>query len=151
MSTLKEELLEDMKIAMKEKDKDRLSVIRMVRAAIKNVEIDKRKELNDEEVIEVLAREVKMRRDAIIEYDKVGRPDVRQKLEEEIEILHKYLPRQLTREELVAIVDEVFTQVNPASPKDMGKVMSAIMPKIKGRADGKLVNELVKAKFEQLG
>lgn len=151
MSTLKEELLEDMKIAMKEKDKDRLSVIRMVRAAIKNVEIDKRKELNDEEVIEVLAREVKMRRDAIIEYDKVGRQDVVQKLEEEIEILHKYLPRQLTREELVAIVDEVFTQVNPASPKDMGKVMSAIMPKIKGRADGKLVNELVKARFEQLG
>ena len=150
MSTLKEELLEDMKIAMKEKDKERLSVIRLCRAAIKNVEIDKRKELNDEEVIEVLVREVKMRRDAMVEYDKAGRPDIVQKLEEEIEILHKYLPRQLTREELVAIIDEVFSQVNPTSPKDMGKVMGAIMPKIKGRADGKLVNELVKDRFEKL-
>lgn len=147
MSTLKDELLEDMKEAMKGKDKDRLSVIRLARAAIKNVEIDKRKELNDEEVIEVMVKEVKMRRDAIPEYEKAGRADVVQKLEEEIEILHKYLPRQLTREELVAIVDEVIAQVNAVSAKDMGKVMGAIVPRTKGRADGKLVSELVKERL----
>lgn len=150
MSTLKEELLEDMKIAMKNKDKDRLSVIRMARAAIKNIEIDKRKDLTNEEIIEVLAKEVKQRRDSIDEYAKHGRDDVVQQLKEEIEILTKYLPRQLTREELAAIVDEVFAQVNPSSMKDMGKVMGAIMPKIKGRADGRLVNELVKEKFNEL-
>lgn len=147
MSTLKDELLEDMKEAMKEKDKDRLSVIRLARAAIKNVEIDKRKELNDEEVIEVMVKEVKMRRDAIPEYEKAGRADVVQKLEEEIEILYKYLPRQLTREELVVIVDEVIAQMNAVSAKDMGKVMGAIVPRTKGRADGKLVSELVKERL----
>ncbi|AZR73166.1 glutamyl-tRNA amidotransferase [Anoxybacter fermentans] len=149
MSTLKDELLEDMKIAMKQKDKERLSVIRMARAAIKNVEIDKRKDLTDEEVIEILAKEVKSRRDAITEYEKAGRDDVVQKLQQEIEILSKYLPRQLTREELEVLVNEVVAQVNATSLKDMGKVMGAIMPKVKGRADGKLVNQLVREKLSK--
>ncbi len=147
MSTLKDELLEDMKVAMKQKEKERLSVIRMARAAIKNIEIDKRKDLTDEEVIEVISKEVKQRRDAIPEYVKAGREDIVQKLKEEIEILTKYLPRQLTREELEVIVEEVITQVGAISMKDIGKVMGGIMPKIKGRADGKLVNELVRAKL----
>lgn len=147
MSTLKDDLLEDMKIAMKDKDKDRLSVIRLARAAIKNVEIDKRKELTDDEVIEVLAKEVKTRREEIIEYEKAGRPDDVQRLEHEIEILHKYLPRQLSREEIDSLIDEVIAQVNATSAKDMGKVMGAITPRIKGRADGKLVSELVKGKL----
>ncbi len=147
MSTLKDELLEDMKIAMKQKDKDRISVIRMARAAIKNVEIDKRKDLVDEEVIEVLAKEVKQRRDSIEEYARVGKDDVVQKLKEEIEILTKYLPRQLTREELETIVDEVVQDTESSSMKDMGKVMGAIMPRIKGRADGKIVSELVKERL----
>ncbi len=147
MSTLKDELLEDMKIAMKQKDKDRISVIRMARAAIKNVEIDKRKDLVDEEVIEVLAKEVKQRRDSIEEYARVGKDDVVQKLKEEIEILTKYLPRQLTREELETLVDEVVQDTESSSMKDMGKVMGAIMPRIKGRADGKIVSELVKERL----
>ncbi len=147
MSTLKNELLEDMKVAMKQKDKDRLSVIRMARASIKNIEIDKRKDLTDEEVIEVLVKELKQRRDAIPEYEKAGREDIVQKLKEEIEILTKYLPRQLTREELEVLVDEVLTQVGASTMKDIGKVMTGLMPKIKGRADGKLVNELVRARL----
>lgn len=147
MSSLNDVLLEDMKIAMKDKDKDLLSVIRLARAAIKNVEIDKRKELTDDEIIEVLAKEVKTRREEIVEYEKAGRPDDVQRLEREIEILHKYLPRQLTREEIVALIDEVIVQVNAASAKDMGKVMGTITPRIKGRADGKLVSELVKEKL----
>lgn len=147
MSTLKEELLENMKIAMKQKDKEKLSVIRMVRAVIKNVEIAKRKDLTDDEVIEVLAKEVKQRRDAISEYDKLGKEDVVQQLTHEIEILTKYLPRQLTREELEAIVDEVLVQTKASSLKEMGQVMGAIMPRIKGRADGKIVNEIVREKL----
>lgn len=143
MSTLKDELLEDMKIAMKQKDKERVSVIRMVRAAIKNVEIEKRKDLTDEEIVEVLAKEVKQRRGSIEEYKNVGKDDIVQQLEAEIEILTKYLPRQLTIEELEAIVDEVLQDVNG----DIGKAMGAIMPRIKGRADGKIVSELVKKRL----
>lgn len=143
MSTLKDELLEDMKIAMKQKDKERVSVIRMVRAAIKNVEIEKRKDLTDEEIVEVLAKEVKQRRGSIEEYKNVGKDDIVQQLEAEIEILTKYLPRQLTIEELEAIVDEVLQEVNG----DIGKAMGAIMPRIKGRADGKIVSELVKKRL----
>lgn len=143
MSTLKVELLEDMKIAMKQKDKEKVSVIRMARAAIKNVEIDKRKDLTDEEIIEVLAKEVKQRRGSIEEYNKVGKDDIVQKLKEEIEILTKYLPRQLTMEELEAIVEEVIEDTHG----DIGKAMGAIMPRIKGRADGKIVSELIKKRL----
>ena len=147
MSTLKEELLEDMKIAMKQKDKQRLAVIRMARASIKNVEIDSRKDLTDDEIIDILTKEVKQRRDAIPEYEKAGKMDRVKMLEEEMDILSDYLPRQLTREEIESLVDEVIAQTNAESMRDMGKVMGAIMPKVKGRADGKIVNQIVKQKL----
>lgn len=149
--SLKERLTEDMKQAMKDKEagKLRLSVIRMVRASIKNVEIDRKKELGDEEVLDVLAKEVKMRRDSLEEFKKGNRPDLVEGLEQEIVILMNYLPQQLSEAEVRTIVAEAVAQTGAAGPKDMGKVMAALMPKVKGRADGKLVNSLVKEYLNQ--
>lgn len=143
---LKDRLVEDMKAAMKAKEegKVRLSVIRMVRAAIKNTEIDKRIELNDAQVIEVLAREVKMRRDAMEEFSKVKRSDKVQELEVEVAILMEYLPQQLSKDEIRDIAKEIIAETGAQGPKDLGKVMSMITPKTKGRADGKLVNQIVR-------
>lgn len=144
--SLKDRLIEDMKAAMKAKEegKVRLSVIRMVRAAIKNAEIDKRQEFSDEQVIEVLAREVKMRRDAMIEFQKAKRPDKVQDLEEEVTILLQYLPQQLSEGEIRQMAMDIITEVGAQGSRDLGKVMGAITPKTKGRADGKLVNQIVR-------
>jgi len=144
--SLKDKLTEDMKQAMKDKEagKQRLSVIRMVRASIKNTEIDRKKELSDEEVLDVLAKEVKMRRDSLEEFKRGNRPDLVAGLEQEIAILMEYLPAQLSEEEVRTLVAEAVAQTGAAGPKDMGKVMAALMPKVKGRADGKTVNAMVK-------
>ncbi|MDU4959811.1 MAG: GatB/YqeY domain-containing protein [Sporomusaceae bacterium] len=144
--TIKEQLVADMKQAMKDKEagKLRLSVIRMVRASIKNVEIDRRHELSEDETLEVLAREVKMRRDASEEFAKANRPDLVANLHSELDILMRYLPQQLDEAEIRLLVQEAVQTANAAGPKEMGKVMAVLMPKIKGRADGKLVNQLVR-------
>lgn len=144
--SLQDRLADDMKTAMKEKEsgKKRLSVIRMVRSSLKNAEIDKKCELSEEEVIDVLAREVKKRRDALEEYLKAGREDIANDLQEEIEILIKYLPEQMSEDEIRTLVRAVIDEVKPAGPKDMGKVMGKLMPKVNGKADGKLVNQIVK-------
>lgn len=144
--SLKDRLVEDMKVAMKAKEegKVRLSVIRMARAAIKNAEIDKMVEFNDDQVIEVLAREVKMRRDSIEEFSKANRPDTVKALEEEISVLMEYLPQQLSEGEIRQLAQETIAEVGAQGPKDLGKVMGRITPKTKGRADGKLVNQIVR-------
>jgi len=142
--SLKDRLLDDMKSAMKNHDKLKLSVIRMARAAIKNMEIERKIELDDNGVIEVLAKEVKQRRDAIPEYEKAGRNDIVETLNAEIKILMDYLPQQLSPEELTNMIRAVIEKVGAQSAKDMDKVMSELMPKVKGRADGKLVNQIVK-------
>ncbi|WP_018212464.1 GatB/YqeY domain-containing protein [Desulfitobacterium hafniense] len=144
--SLKERLVEDMKVAMKAKEegKVRLSVIRMARAAIKNAEIDKQVEFNDDQVIEVLAKEVKMRRDSIEEFSKANRPDTVKALEKEISVLMEYLPQQLSEGEIRQLAQETITEVGAQGPKDLGKVMGKITPKTKGRADGKLVNQIVR-------
>lgn len=149
--SLKDRLTEDMKQAMKDKEagKLRLSVIRMVRASIKNVEIDRKKELSEDEVLDVLAKEVKMRRDALEEFKKGNRPDLVEGLEQEIAILMHYLPEQLSEAEVRALVAEAVAQTGAAGPKDMGKVMAVLMPKVKGKADGKLVNTVVKELLNQ--
>ncbi|ADL12152.1 GatB/YqeY domain-containing protein [Acetohalobium arabaticum] len=146
--SLKDELLADMKEAMKNGDKQKLSVIRMTRAAIKNVEIEESKDLSDDELIEVLAKEVKQRRESIEEYKKAGQEDTVEELKEEINILEEYLPEQLSEEELVDLVEEVIADVGAEDMSDMGKVMGAIMPKVKGRADGSKVNELVRERLQ---
>ncbi|CVK17444.1 MULTISPECIES: GatB/YqeY domain-containing protein [Sporomusa] len=149
--SIKDKLTEDMKQAMKDREagKFRLSVIRMVRASIKNLEIDKKRELSEEEVLDVLAKEVKMRRDSIEEFKKGNRPDLVENLEQEVDILMQYLPQQLSEQEVRALVTEAVTESQAASAKDMGKVMAILMPKVKGRADGKLVNSIVREFLNQ--
>ena len=144
--TLKDRLVEDMKVAMKAKEegKVRLSVIRMARAAIKNAEIDKKIEFNDDQVIEVLAREMKLRRDALEVFAQADRPDKVKALEEEILVLMDYLPQQLSEGEIRQLVQETVTTIGASGPKDLGKVMGALTPKTKGRADGKIVNQVVR-------
>lgn len=144
MENIKEQLTADMKEAMKAKDTIRLNTIRMVRGAIKQQEIDGKKELTNDDVIAVISKELKMRRDSLEEFTKAGRTDLVEKTQAEIGVLTPYLPAQLTEDEIKAIVKEAIETTGAASPKDMGKVMGAIMPKVKGKADGKLVNIIVK-------
>lgn len=142
--TLLEQLNQDMKQAMRDKDKDTLSVIRMVKASIQNELIKLGKEtLEEDEELTILSREVKQRRDSLQEFKSVGRDDLVLKLEKEIDVLQEYMPQQLTLEELEAIVQSAVQEVNATSKKDMGKVMSAVMPKVKGKADGSQIREIV--------
>jgi hypothetical protein len=142
--SLKEQLTADMKEAMKNKEKERLAVIRMVRGAIRQQEIDGQKELGEEDVIAVISKEVKMRRDSIEEFQKGGREDLVEKTQAEIDVLLPYLPAQLSEDEVRELVKAAVEQTGAATPKDMGKVMGVLMPKVKGRADGKMVNTIVK-------
>jgi Uncharacterized conserved protein len=141
--SLAERLNEDMKLAMRAQDKFKLSTIRMVRAAVKNQEIDLRRPLEDSEVLDILTREVKQRKDSLQEFQKAGRDDLATDLAAEIDIIAQYLPQQLTEEEIKAIVMQTIQETGASSKADMGKLMGALMPKVKGRADGKLINQLV--------
>ena len=141
--SLSERLNEDMKQAMKSQDKFKLSVIRMVRSTIKNSEIDLKRALDDNEVLDVLTREIKQRKDSLQEFEKAGRDDLAENLKAELAILAEYMPQQLSEEEVKAIVQQTIQQVGASSKADMGKVMTALMPQVKGRADGKLINQLV--------
>jgi uncharacterized protein YqeY len=141
--SLSDRLNEDMKQAMKSQDKFKLSVIRMVRSSIKNLEIDLKRTLDDNEVLDVLSREIKQRKDSLQEFEKAGRDDLANNLKAELVILADYQPQQLTEEEVKTIVQQTIQQVGASSKADMGKVMTALMPQVKGRADGKLVNQLV--------
>ena len=142
--SLVERLNSDMKQAMKNREKDKLSVIRMVKASLQNEGIKLGKqELSEDEELTVLSRELKQRKDSLQEFDKAGRQDLTDKLQAEIAVVESYMPKQLSEEELDALVAEAIAQTNATSKADMGKVMSAIMPKVKGKADGSLVNKLV--------
>ena len=144
--SIKEQLMEDMKTAMKEREagKLRLEVIRMVRASIKNIEINEKKDLNDDDVLGVLMKELKMRQDSLEEFKKANRQELVAQAEQEIAILQKYLPAALGDDELKAIVTEMIAQAGATSPKDMGKVMPLVMAKTKGRADGKKISAMVR-------
>ena len=142
--SLKEKLLIDLKDAMKARDTVRKDTIQLIRSAILQIEKDKKIILGDDEITEVLARELKSRRDALSDIEKSGRADLKEKADREIEIILGYMPRQLSREELETIVREAIAETGALSLKDMGKVMKAVMPKVKGRADGNIVNDIVK-------
>jgi len=142
--SIKDMLNQDMKAALKAGEKDRLSVIRMAKSSILYVEKEKLHELNDDEVIEVLFREVNKRRNDIREYERLGKMETVDSLNREIEILNTYLPQQLTEDEVEEIIRQTILEVEANSIKDMGKVMGAVMPKFKGRADGHLVSSIVK-------
>ncbi|SJZ48874.1 hypothetical protein SAMN02745116_00504 [Pilibacter termitis] len=145
--TVKEKLTEDMKLAMKAKEKERLQVIRMLRAAFQNEEIKLGHELNDEEELTILSREMKQRRDSLEEFTKANREDLIEKVTVEIAVVEEYLPKQLSDEEVANIVDEAIQQTGATSKADFGKVMALVMPKVKGVADGGKVNMLVKEKL----
>ena len=141
---LKEKLLEDLKNCMKEKNVVRKNVIQMVRAAILQVEKDKHIELNDDQIIDIIAKESKKRKDSLEDYERSGREDLIKEIKEEIEILAEYLPKQLSIEEVEEIVKEVIKNEGATSMKDMGKVMKAAKEKIGAASDGKTINEVVK-------
>lgn len=140
---LKETLTIDLKEAMKAKDKIRKNVITLIRAAIKQREIDERIELTDEDILNIVAKQVKQRRESIVDFEKGDRPDLIDLTNHEIDILLSYLPEQLSEEELESIVKLAIEETGATSRKDMGKIMANVMPKIKGRADGGQVNKIV--------
>ena len=147
--SLLETLNADMKQAMKDKNKEALAVIRMVKSTVMNEQISLGHDLTPEEELTVLSREVKQRQDSLAEFEKGGREDLAAGIRSELTILAKYLPAQLTEEEIVAIVAAAIEQTGATGPKDMGKVMGVVTPQIKGKADGKVVADLVKATLAQ--
>lgn len=146
--TLKQKLQEDLKTSMKNKDTLRKSVITLIRSSIKQVEVDKRIELNDDDVIDIISKQLKQRNDTLEQFLDAGREDLVEETRSEIEVLKEYLPQQLSEEELNEIVKQTISEVGATSMKDMGKIMSVIKPKTKGRADGKLINKLVKENLQ---
>lgn len=144
--SLQERLMEDMKDAMRAKEEGRLrlSVIRMTRAALKNEEIASKAPLTDEQAEEVIFKELKTRRESLLEFEKANRPEEVQQLKEEIDILMDYLPEQLSEEEIFELVKKVVDEVNPKAARDQGQVMAKLMPLVKGKADGRLVGNMVK-------
>lgn len=143
--SLQERLTDDMKQAMRAKQKDRLTTIRMVKASLQNEAIKLgRQDLTEEEELTVLNREMKQRRDSLREFESAGREDLASKVAKEIVVLEAYMPEQLSEDEVTAIVQAAIAQTNAAAPSDMGKVMGVVMPQVKGKADGGLVNRIVK-------
>ena len=141
---LKEKLLEDLKNSMKEKSVVRKNAIQMVRAAILQFEKDKGMEVEDNKILEIIAKEVKTRKDSLAEFEKAGREDLISQAKEEIAILEEYLPEQLSREELTEKIKEIIEKVGATSMKDMGTVMKEAKAQIGTAADGKTINEVVK-------
>ena len=142
--TLEERIDSDLKEALRARNEVKLSTLRMLKAALKNTQIDKRKDkLDDPEVIEIIAKEIKKHRDSIDGFQKGNRQDLVDKEQKELSILQAYMPAQLSREEVIAIVKDAITQCGAATKADTGKVMKLVMEKVKGRAEGKLVNEMV--------
>lgn len=140
----KEKLLEDLKAAMKDKNVVKKNTVQMVRAAILQVEKDKQIELNDDQILEVIAKEFKKRNDSLADYEKSGREDLINQIKEEMAVLEDYLPKKLSEEELTEKVKEIIAEVGATSMKDMGMVMKTAKEKLGVTADGKMINEIVK-------
>ena len=141
---MKERILNDLKEAMKQKDKELLSVIRMVKGAIQMEEIAKKKELNDDEVITIISKQIKTRKESIVEFEKAGRDDLKNQTQSEIDILMRYMPEQMSEEEVLKVIDQAFETVKPTSMKDMGKLMGMITPQVRGKADMGFANKTIK-------
>ncbi len=142
--SLKEKLTEDMKSAMKDKDTIRKNTIQMVRSAVLQVEKDNKVTLDNDGVLEIISKELKKRKDSLAEYEKSGRQDLIDNLKTEINVLLGYLPEQLSEDQIEDIVKDVIKETGATSAKEIGKVMQAVLPKVKGRADGKIVNQIVR-------
>ena len=142
--SLKETLNNDIKTAMKAKDKETLAVLRMIKTAVQAAEIDKKEELNAEEELTILAREAKQRRESLAEFVKAGRDELVAKTETEIEIVERYLPKQLSVEEVKEVIATVAEKIGATTQKEFGKLMGAVMQELKGKADGNVIKEQVK-------
>lgn len=147
---MKDRILKDIVTSMKEKDKERLSVLRMVKGAIQLEEINKKETLKDEDVIGVLAKQIKTRKESIVEFEKGNRQDLIDQTNREIAILEEYMPEQLSMEEVEKIIEEAFESVKPESMKDMGRIMKEVTPKLKGKADMGMVSTKIRTKLEEL-
>lgn len=146
--SLVNQLKDQMKTAMRAKDKVRLGTIRMALAAVKQIEVDTRETLNDEQAIAVLTKMVKQRRDSVAQYTAAGRDELAQVEAEEIQILEEFLPQPLTEEEISALIDASILEMSASSMADMGKVMGALKPKVLGRADMASISAMIKAKLK---
>ncbi len=147
---LRDQIPEDLKTALRGKKSLDLMVLRMLQAAIKNREIDNKGELNDEDIVQVVSSEIKKRRDSIEEFKKVGRDDAAEKEQLEIDVLMKYMPEQLSEDDVAAKVAELVAGSGAKSLKDLGIAMKVVMPALKGKADGKLINKYVRQQLEKL-
>lgn len=147
---MKNRILEDLKLAMKAQDKEKLSVVRMVKGAIQVEELNKKHELSDDEVIAIISKQIKSRKEAIVEFQKANRTDLVEQNEKEIEILNTYMPEQLSEEEVNKIIDEAFAKINPTSERDMGKIIGSISPILKGKADMGNVSKIIKERLSNL-
>ena len=143
-----EQLEKDMIEAMKNHEKERLTVIRMVKAALKQEQIDHKKELNDDLLIDVVNKQIKMRKDSIAEFEKGNRQDLVDQTQAEVDILLKYLPEQLSKEDVEKVINDLFDELKPEGQKDMGKVMKEAQAKLKGKADMKEVSTLIREKLQ---
>lgn len=147
---MKERLQKDLISAMKEHNRKKADTIKSVKAAIQMEEINSKKELSEEEMLSIVTKQVKLRKDAVKGFEKAGRQDLIDSYNEEIDILNEYLPKPLTMEEINSIIDEAFNVVNPKAQSDMGKIMKEISPKLKNRADMGEVNKIIKEKLSQI-
>lgn len=147
---MREQILNDLKTAMKNQDKDTLKVVRMVKGSMQLEEIKLKRELNDDEVISIIAKEIKTRKESINEFVKGNRNDLVEETNREIKVLEKYLPEQLSSEELNNIIDETFDKIKPVGMQDMGKIMGSITPLVKGKADMGTVSSIIREKLSNL-
>ena len=147
---MKERIMEDLKTAMKEQNKEKLAVIRMVKGAITLEEINKKEELNDLEVIDIIQKQIKTRNESIENFKKGNRDDLVIQTEKEIEILNEYLPEPLTQEEVLKIINEIMNEVKPTSMRDMGTIISKAKEKLMGRADIGEISKIIKEKLSNL-
>ena len=147
---MRNKILSDIVSAMKSQDKDRLAVLRMVKGAMQLEEINLKRELTDDEVIGVLAKQIKIRKESIVEFEKGSRTDLIEATNKEIEILNEYMPEQLSEEEVNKIIDSIFDEVKPTSQKDMGKIMGLATPKLKGKTDMSLVSKIIRERLTNL-
>jgi len=148
--SLVEKINDDMKIAIKSQDKETLSVIRMLKSAIQLAAIEKKHDLTDEEVVDVLSKQIKIRKDSVVEFTKANREDLANQYNREIEILMTYMPEQLSKEKVIEIIETVINEINPTSQKQMGLIMKEVTPKVKGKFDMSEVSKIIKEKLSSL-
>lgn len=147
---MREQLLNDLKEAMKSKDKEKLNVIRMIKGAMQLEELKLKRECTDEDLITIIGKQIKTRKESVAEFEKASRTDLIEQTKKEIELLSTYMPEQLSEEEIMKEIEEAFVEVQPESIKDMGKLMGILTPKLKGKADMSFVSSKIREKLNNL-